>query len=117
MKFRSIVTLIIFVFVCFSIPETGFSEPADVYHVIHVRGTIQLKVSGKLLKTDDKISSEDEVVFKTPDAVAAVISPKKGRFTLRADHLKKEGVNSLLLSEPVFFHHASRSAPGAGYIL
>ena len=90
MKFRSIVTLMSFIFVCFSMAETGFSEPADVYHVIHVRGTIQIKASGKLLKTNDKISSDDEVVFKMPDAVAAVISPKKGRFTLRTDNLKKE---------------------------
>lgn len=53
-----------------------------IYHVIHVNGTIQIKASGKLLEIGDKISSEDEIVFKTPDAMAALISAEKGRFTL-----------------------------------
>jgi hypothetical protein len=44
--------------------KTGFSEAADTYHVIHVNGTIQIRASGKLLEVGDKISSEDEIVFK-----------------------------------------------------
>jgi hypothetical protein len=82
-KFHNLFVIIVWVFLFSALSKTGFSEAADTYHVIHVNGTIQIRASGKLLEVGDKISSEDEIVFKTPDAAAAVISAEKGRFILR----------------------------------
>jgi hypothetical protein len=57
--------------------KTGFSEAADTYHVIHVNGTIQIRASGKLLEVGDKISSEDEIVFKTQTNIINGLSGAK----------------------------------------
>lgn len=55
----------------------------DSYQVLHVKGTIMVKASGKILKPGDMISSEDQLVFRG-DAMAAVISPQKGRFVMKS---------------------------------
>jgi hypothetical protein len=101
MKFPVIIiTASICIFLCLGMPGTLISGPPDVYRVIHVRGTILVKApktdrTGTAengfhpMKIDDKISEMDEIVFKTPDAVAAVMSREKGRFTLRAENLEK----------------------------
>ncbi len=62
-----------------------FSSPlfsSDIYYVIHVKDTIIVKNTRTILKVGDKISSDEELIFKSPNAAAAIISPQKGRFTL-----------------------------------
>lgn len=68
----------------------------DYYTVLKVKGVVKLKKSGKVLKTQDKISSEDQVQFGSNDAIAALHSPQKGRFTLRA--AAKSGSGNALLA-------------------
>ncbi|MEM7040712.1 MAG: hypothetical protein AAF570_27370, partial [Bacteroidota bacterium] len=49
---------------------------------LHVRGEIVVKSSGEALKKGDKLDSEAQIAFKSKDAVAALFSSEKGRFTL-----------------------------------
>ena len=100
MSFFQKITGIAYFFILFVMTRSlSFSDSNDIFYIIHVKGKIQIKSSGKMLETGKQVSSEEELVFKTPDAIAAVISPKKGRFTLKADNLKIRKKDS----ELVFF--------------
>lgn len=55
----------------------------DCYVVMKIKGTIILEGSGKELQKDDRICGNDNVVFKSSDAVAVVHSESKGRYTLK----------------------------------
>lgn len=71
----------------------------DKYIVLKVKGKILLKKNNKEIKPQDEINSNDEIIFTTPDAVAALHSPQKGRFTLRAlsnDNKNKGGFLALV---------------------
>ncbi|MDX2303127.1 MAG: hypothetical protein NW226_10020 [Microscillaceae bacterium] len=59
-------------------PQTN----VELYHVIVTNGVIINKKTGQELKRGAKISSTDEVLFKSKDAKAIVISTKRGRFVL-----------------------------------
>ena len=54
----------------------------ELYHVIVTNGVIINKKTGQALKRGAKISSTDEVLFKSKSAKAIVISTKRGRFVL-----------------------------------
>lgn len=54
---------------------------ADLFYVIHLKGIVSNKTSGKVLKLGDQIKSNDEVKFGSADATA-VIMGSKGKFTL-----------------------------------
>lgn len=82
-------TFLLIIIFLFSFSSSCFSS--DTYYVIHVKDAIIVKNTGTLLKVGDAISSEEELVFKSPNAVAAVISPQKGRFTLSAREKHSEG--------------------------
>ncbi len=58
---------------------------AQDYTVIQVTGQIKLKKSGQILARGNKISSADQLVFLTRDAVAACFASDQGRVTLRLD--------------------------------
>ena len=66
---------------------------AQEYHILHVKG--EIKVDGVPIKPGDKINADKEIQFTTPDAVAAALSPDKGRYIIRVD--KSEGMNSDLI--------------------
>lgn len=70
----------------------------EKYIVLKVKGKILLKKNNKELKPKDEINSNDEIIFTTQDAVAALHSPQKGRFTLRAqtDNKTKSGFLALV---------------------
>lgn len=55
---------------------------AEKYNVLHVRGTITMASSKQALKPGDVIDSEEKVSFSNKEALAALFSPSKGRFTL-----------------------------------
>jgi hypothetical protein len=74
----------------FAISATAFAQ-AEQYNVINIVGQIKVKGSGKLLAKGDVISSEDQIVFMAPTAMAAVFSPSKGRFTLKPKPDQKTG--------------------------
>jgi hypothetical protein len=54
---------------------------ADLFYVIHLKGIVSNKTSGKVLKLGDQLNSNDQVKFGSSDA-AAVIMGSKGKFTL-----------------------------------
>ncbi|MDA0195245.1 MAG: hypothetical protein O2887_10895 [Bacteroidetes bacterium] len=58
---------------------------AQDYTVIHVRGEILKKSSDIPIKRGDRVGANEQIVFKSPDAVAAVLSPDRGRFILKSE--------------------------------
>lgn len=54
----------------------------DNFKVIKVNGTILLKEKGLSLETGTVFSEKEDLLFRTDDAVAAVINPDKGRLIL-----------------------------------
>jgi hypothetical protein len=54
---------------------------ADIFYVIHLKGIVTNKTSGKVLKLGDPINSNDKVKFASADALA-VIMGSKGKYTL-----------------------------------
>ncbi|HOP50989.1 MAG TPA: hypothetical protein PK887_10245 [Ignavibacteriales bacterium] len=77
---KNLTKILLFVFI---ISIISFAQN-DTYIVLKVKGKILLKKNNKELKPQDKLSSKDEIIFTTEDAAAALHSPQKGRFTLRA---------------------------------
>jgi hypothetical protein len=53
------------------------------YQVLHVKGKIVLEKDGTVLKAGDKISEKDKIRFESKDAMAAVLSNKKGRYIIK----------------------------------
>jgi len=66
---------------------------AQEYHILHVKG--EILVGGKPILPGDKINAEDKIQFGSSDAVAAALSPDKGRYIIRVD--KTKPVNSDLI--------------------
>ncbi len=90
---KLLIILSVFIFV------TNIYSQSDKYIVLKVKGKILLKKNNKEIKPQDQILSEDQIIFATPDAVAALHSPQKGRFTLRAqstDNKTKGGFLALV---------------------
>jgi hypothetical protein len=83
-------TLLLSILLIFAAP------PEEVYFITFVKGTIVLEKTQKVLKVGDKISPKDKIVFKDKDAMAAVLSPQKGRFTLTADKAQKNSKGEFL---------------------
>lgn len=56
----------------------------EIFHIIHIQGTILNKNSNDVLKRGMKLSAKDKVVFKSKDAKAVVLGTKRGRFIMSA---------------------------------
>jgi hypothetical protein len=65
------------------------SQKTDIYYVVHVKGLILNETRHDTLSVGDKLFSTDKLLFKSPQASAAIISPTKGRFTLGKPANKK----------------------------
>lgn len=78
----------------------------DNYKVIRVNGNIILKARGVSLETGTVFSEDDDLLFSTDDATAAVINSRKGRLILtsREHDLSKTGSNYM----PAMYNIASR---------
>jgi len=63
------------------------------YQILHVKGEISIKASGKLLKPGDQLMEDEEISFKTSDAMAAALNPEKGRFIIKSDSEKGNTVD------------------------
>lgn len=57
------------------------SSTADIYFVIHIKGSAVNKTTGKTIEVGDPISSEDEVKFGSKETTVVIIGAK-GKFTL-----------------------------------
>jgi hypothetical protein len=69
-----------------------FALPApDVFIVVHVKGSIVKKANNVPIKVGDKLTPDESLVFKSDDATASLVSPAKGRFTLRKSAGAKPG--------------------------
>jgi hypothetical protein len=68
------------------VPAEEFVLPQsdEKYKVIKVNGQIIVKKSGKSLTQGDELFSSTPLDFKTSDSHAAVISPSKGRYVIKA---------------------------------
>jgi hypothetical protein len=63
----------------------------EKYNVLNVVGDIKVKATGKPVAKGDVITAEDQVTFGSNTAMAALFSPSKGRFTLKAKPDQKAG--------------------------
>ncbi len=73
------------------------SKSPDMFKVIKVTGTILYKKNNKNLTQGDLFPETEQIVFKTPDSKAAIVSTAKGRFILAPGAEKKFDVKANLL--------------------
>ncbi|MDP2387998.1 MAG: hypothetical protein Q8M29_16610 [Bacteroidota bacterium] len=79
----------------------------DTYKVIKVTGIITYKKSNKNMLQGDLFPENEQILFKTNDSKAAIISTAKGRFILAPGADKKADVKANLL--PASSNISSRS--------
>lgn len=70
----------------------------DCYIIMKIKGTIVLESTGQVLQKDDQICGNDNVIFKTADAVAIVHSTSKGKYTLRANKSRSSELEGVIAS-------------------
>lgn len=70
----------------------------DCYIIMKIKGTIVLESTGQVLQKDDQICGNDNVIFKTADAVAIVHSTSKGKYTLRAKKSRASEIEGVIIS-------------------
>jgi hypothetical protein len=68
---------------------TSFELFGQEYQVIHIKGDITREESGELLKAGEKVSADQKIMFKSADAMAAVLDPKLGRYILKTQPNEK----------------------------
>jgi len=61
----------------------AIATQAQDYYVLHVKGAVLDKSSGKPISKGDKLTSNAEVVFKSSDAKVVVLNKEKGRVILQ----------------------------------
>ncbi len=76
------------------------------FKVIKVNGTIVLKEKGLSLETGTVFSEKEDLLFRTDDAVAAVINPGKGRLILTSKNHDLSSASSNYL--PSMYNISSR---------
>jgi hypothetical protein len=91
----------------------------DVLYVVQTKGSISLKNAPNIvLKTGDKISPNDELLFHQPSATCVVISKEKGRMVIKLNNGAKSAasaseliatVRSVLLPAPTSQQLSARS--------
>ncbi|MCB9233575.1 MAG: hypothetical protein H6581_18100 [Bacteroidia bacterium] len=74
----------------------GFTRAQDTYHVIYVKGLIVNKANNNPLKQGDQIDSNTEIVFKSTDALATILSKSKGRFNLKSGQASGSGQSEFM---------------------
>ncbi len=91
MKTKILIPLTVFIFFV-----TVTLSAQDCYVVMKIKGTIILEGTGRALLKDDRICGNDNVIFKSTDAVAIVHSESKGRYTLKANKNRLSELESVL---------------------
>ena len=91
MKTKILIPLTVFIFFV-----TVTLSAQDCYVVMKIKGTIILEGTGQALLKDDRICGNDNVIFKSTDAVAIVHSESKGRYTLKANKNRLSELESVL---------------------
>ena len=93
MKTKILIPLALFVFF---VPLLLSAQ--DCYVVMKIKGTIILEGTGHALLKDDQICGNDNVIFKSADAVAIVHSESKGRYTLKVSKSRISELENVLKS-------------------
>jgi hypothetical protein len=99
---------------------TFFQGPEDTYYVIHLKGTITNKTTGKAIKVGDKLTSKDRLKFDAADAHAVVLNPEKGKFTVKPNPVKDANnefiafMNSAILPVKTNSHLSTRGGESNG---
>lgn len=57
-------------------------QNVEIYYVVHVKGVVINKKTGRALKIQDQLKPSDELVYQSADAKVVVYSSRKGRFML-----------------------------------
>jgi hypothetical protein len=97
-----------------------FQAPEDTYYVIHLKGIITNKTTGKAIKIGDKLSSKDHLKFDAADAHAVVLNPEKGKFTVKPNPVKDANnefiafMNSAILPLKTNSHLSTRAGESNG---
>lgn len=99
--------LLMFLFI-----ESSFSQ--DNFKVIKVKGIILLKGKGTSLETGTVFSEKEDLLFRTDDAIAAVINSHKGRLILTSKNHDLSTARSNFL--PSMYNIASRGGSLANLI-
>ena len=89
-------TNIIILLSCILFIASSMVKAQECYIVIKIKGTIMLEGTDQILQKDDRICGNDNVIFKTADAVAVVHSASKGRYTLRAGKSRFSEIEGVL---------------------
>lgn len=87
---KKALTILTILTICFS-----WQLSAQEYQVLHVKGEIIRTESGEALKAGDKVAEDEEIHFKTVDAMAAVLDPGMGRYILKPES-KEAGEGDLI---------------------
>jgi hypothetical protein len=66
----------------------SIAQTTDVYYVIHLKGAILNKTTGKEIIVGDKLGPKDQLKFPNADALAIVLSPTKGKYTVKPNPTK-----------------------------
>lgn len=69
---------------------------AQEYTVLHLKGEIIRVQTDTPLKQGDKISDDEQISFKSSDAMAAVLSSSKGRYIIKPGKGPSEKSNELI---------------------
>ena len=68
--------------------QQAIAQTGDVYYVIHMQGAIVNKTTGKAIVMGEKLEPKDQLKFPSADALAVVMSPTKGKFTVKPNPTK-----------------------------
>ena len=104
-------TIITFVFLCFI---TSFSIAEDFF-VLHTKGTIMM--NNNPLKKGDKLTAQSEITFQGADAVAVVMSTKRGRLILKNQNTASDNSEFSYIVSNIFSPSSGKLSTRAGEIL
>ncbi|MFL5731481.1 MAG: hypothetical protein ACJ75J_18470 [Cytophagaceae bacterium] len=68
--------------------QQSVAQTADVYYVIHLKGAVVNKTTGKPVIVGDKLGPKDQLKFPTAEDLAVVMSPTKGKYTVKPNPTK-----------------------------
>jgi len=96
-----------------------FSQSNDIYYVSHINGKVMSSKTRQALKIGDQLKLDDALIFNSDEDLVALISPQKGRYTLR----RKKSLNAsrlpgilVKLSENLIPTNLTQTLAGRGVI-
>lgn len=94
---KKILVLALFVVSAIAFFAFTYSASPDMYKVIKVTGTIVYKKNSKTMIQGDVFPETEQIVFKSSDSKASIVSTARGRFILAPGSENKTGIKDNLL--------------------